>query len=71
MEFRPTALERAFALARSGEYAGVAEVRKQLKAEGYSDQQVNGPALMRQLRDLCAASRRSQPPDDVSGPPPD
>ncbi|HEY5409852.1 MAG TPA: hypothetical protein VIJ94_03900 [Caulobacteraceae bacterium] len=71
MDFRPTALERAFALARSGEYAGVAEVRKQLKAEGYSDQQVNGPALMRQLRDLCVASRRPEPADDGGDSPPD
>jgi hypothetical protein len=61
MDFTPTALERAFALAKSGEYAGVADLRKQLRTEGYSDQQINGPALLRQLRDLCAASRITQP----------
>ena len=53
---RPTALERAFDLARSGKYAGVSELRQQLKIEGYSPEQLSGPALLRQLRDLCIAS---------------
>jgi hypothetical protein len=53
---RPTALERAFDLAKSGTCADVGEVRKKLKAEGYSPEQLTGPALIRQLRDLCAAA---------------
>ena len=57
MTFRPTALERAFALAASGECAGVADVRKRLKAEGHSDSQIIGVSLSRQLRDLCNASK--------------
>ena len=57
MKSRPTTLERAFELARAGGCAGVAEIRAQLKLEGYNLSQFEGPALMRQLRDLCAASR--------------
>jgi hypothetical protein len=53
---RPTALERAFDLARTGKYASVTELRVQLKAEGYSGEQLTGPKLLRQLRDLCVAS---------------
>ena len=59
MPFQPTPLERAFELARSGEYAGVAEIRKQLKAEGLSALQLSGPSLGRQLRDLCQAARQT------------
>lgn len=58
MAFQPTVLERAFALARTGDYLGVHEIRARLKAEGYAVQQLEGPVLMRQLRTLCAASRK-------------
>ena len=58
MTSRPTALERAFALARTGEYPGVSELKTQLKAEGYATLQLEGPSLLRQLRTLCAASRK-------------
>ena len=51
-------LERAFALARTGDYSGVAEIRAQLKVEGYSLSQLEGRSLSRQLRDLCLASRK-------------
>jgi hypothetical protein len=57
VNLRPTTLERAFALARTGAYAGVAEIKAQLKAEGYTLSQLEGPALGRQLRDLCIAAR--------------
>jgi hypothetical protein len=56
MTERPTALERAFDLARSGKYAGVSALRQQLKIEGYSPEQLSGPTLLRQLRELCIAS---------------
>jgi hypothetical protein len=55
MTHRPSPLERAFELTRSGEYATVAELRKQLRAEGLSDNQIDGPTLNRQLRGLCIA----------------
>ena len=56
MDRRPTALERAFELARSGKCANVAQIRLQLKAEGYARDQLTGPALLRQIRDLCIAA---------------
>lgn len=57
MTFRLTALERAFELAKSGEYATVSEVTKQLKAEGFSISQITGPSLSKQLRELCTAAQ--------------
>ncbi len=64
MTFRPTPLERAFTLAQTGDYSGVAEIRDQLKTEGYGTQQLEGPTLMRQLRDICLASKKVE--DDVA-----
>lgn len=58
MNFLPTVLERAFSLARSGDYGSVLEVRDQLKAEGFPLVQLEGPSLMRQLRDICIASTK-------------
>jgi len=60
MRYRQTTLERAFELARTGDYPGTAEIRAQLKAEGYSLGQLEGPTLMRQLRDLCISSRKAK-----------
>jgi hypothetical protein len=60
MSQHPTALERAFALARAGDCPGTNEIRKQLKAEGYATHQLDGPALMRQLRQLCYASVKAK-----------
>ncbi len=59
MTLRPTALERAFALAKSGECAGPGEVKTMLKQEGFSAEQISGPSLMRQLRALCVAARQT------------
>jgi hypothetical protein len=61
MNSRPTALERAFDLARSGDCAGVEDVRKKLKSEGYSVEQLTGRTLIRQLRDLCQAAAPAEP----------
>ena len=36
------ALERAFELANSGSCESVADIKKALKTEGYSDQQITG-----------------------------
>jgi hypothetical protein len=54
-----TALERAFDLAQSGTCAGIQHIRQQLRAEGYSDAQIWGPSLTRQLRELCEAATRT------------
>jgi len=59
MTHRPTTLERAFALARSGEYPTISDIRKQLKVEGFSDapSQISGPSMLKQLRKLCDEAR--------------
>jgi hypothetical protein len=46
-------VERAFVLARSGEYANVGSIRDQLRREGYGGNHIEGPSLIRQLRRLC------------------
>jgi hypothetical protein len=55
-----TPLERAFDLARSGECDQVSDVRKRLRDEGYSDAQVDGPSLIRQLRHLLLAAKATR-----------
>ncbi|WP_425993719.1 hypothetical protein [Caulobacter sp. DWR1-3-2b1] len=59
MTNRPTTLERAFQLARSGEYSTISDIRRQLKIEGFSDapSQISGPSMLKQLRKLCEAAR--------------
>ena len=58
---RPTTLERAFELARTGDYAGIGEIRDALQAEGYSRSQMDGSkSLQQQLRKLCAEARRAK-----------
>jgi len=54
-----TSLERAFEMARSGRYASVAEIKKQLNSEGFSVAQVTGTVLLRQLRELIRAAQAS------------
>ena len=55
MNLRPSTLERAFALARSGECAGVVDIRARLKAERFDliEAHLQGPAINKQLRRLC------------------
>ena len=62
MTSRPTPLERAFELARSGECASVTELKRRLWEEGFSTSQVEGPLLLRQLRELCMAAEVSGAP---------
>ena len=59
MTHRPTTLERAFELARSGDYATVGAIKAQLKAERCHDVegQLFGRSVQTTLRTLCAASR--------------
>jgi len=56
-----TALERAFQLAKSGQVSRPSEIRKALDREGYSGNQIEGPALQRQLADLIKTARRAAP----------
>ena len=58
---QPTLLERAFILARSGEFSTVTELKKALRREGYKERDLIGPALMGQLKALCIASQKHAP----------
>jgi len=55
----PTTLERAFELARSGDFESLSDIRAQLKNEGYALAQLDGRSLQRQLRQLCIDARRT------------
>ena len=56
MSSQPTSLERAFELARSGQFSSLEAIRLQLNREGLNPRTVVGPVLRRQLRDLiCEA----------------
>lgn len=57
MDHNLTTLARAFQLAKSGTCESVSAIKKQLKAEGYRIDQVEGPALSKQLRLLIRAAR--------------
>lgn len=57
MDQTKTTLERAFELAKSGKVASVTHLRAQIKSEGYAQQQIDGRALGRQLRDMIARAR--------------
>jgi hypothetical protein len=58
MDTRPTSLERAFELAKSGQCATVEQIKKKLKAEGLSDSQLVGKTLIKQLRLLIEAGKK-------------
>jgi hypothetical protein len=59
MSGRPSTVERAFELARSGACANLKEIRSRLSREGYLDAnvQISGPALARQLGELIQTAR--------------
>ena len=65
MPDRPSLVERAFELARSGDYASITALRDQLRAEGYNQNLLEGPTLLKQLRELIRSSYR--PPPELSG----
>jgi hypothetical protein len=52
-------LERAFELAQSGQCASIDDIRRQLKAESFTqvDAHLAGATVRRQLLDLCKAAR--------------
>ena len=54
MSNHQTTVERAYELARSGQCAGVSDIKKKLQAEGFSDiaGQLFGPAINGDLRKL-------------------
>ena len=62
MSNRPSPLERALELARSGDCANLLDLKDQLRAEGHPTYQIQGPALLKQLRELIKSSYRPLEP---------
>lgn len=62
MPERPGVVERAFEIAKSGKAANIAELRKQLTAEGYSNnaQFLAGRSLSNQLTRMITEARMSK-----------
>jgi hypothetical protein len=65
MQHRPTTLERAYELARSGRCRTVSDIKQALSTEGYERIQdaLYGPTLGAALRKLCQA--HYVPPTDT------
>jgi len=59
---QPPLIERAFELARSGTFQSVSDIEAALTADGYASVQSHlaGPALRRDLRQLCLEARRAR-----------
>jgi hypothetical protein len=62
---QPSFLEHVFDLARSGRFGSVSELRKHLRREGYSDNQLFGRSLIAELGRLCRAAHQG-----LESPPP-
>jgi hypothetical protein len=62
MDPNKSAIERAFELARSGCFVTTDGIRNQLRREGYSPDQVLGPVLLKQLRELISAAKEARKP---------
>lgn len=56
---RPTTIERAFALAETGDYSSIPEIRVRLRSEGFESVEAHlaGPSISRQLREICNEAR--------------
>ncbi len=63
MPNRVGTIERAYQLARSGDYGTVRQLRTQLEREGYFDaaSQIMSPSLMRDLGRCCRAAQAARP----------
>lgn len=57
MEPYKSAIERAFELAQSGRFVSISAIRDRLRHEGYSNDRVSGPALVKHLRTLISEAR--------------
>ena len=68
MDYRVTTLERAFEMARSGHFASVADIKKQLKVEGFSVAQVTGRVLTKQLKDLIRTAQEQSSAEEPASP---
>jgi hypothetical protein len=54
-----SAVERAFELARTGDFRDLEQLKKQLGREGLQPEQVYGPVLRQQLRKVMAEATTS------------
>jgi hypothetical protein len=64
MDRAATVLERAFELAKSGNFTTVTDIKKRLKEEGCSVDQITGRSLTRQLDALIkGAPKKAQQRD--------
>jgi len=59
MDPNVSTLERAFALAASGRFHKVSDIRLQLHREGYNYEVVQGPVLAKQLGEAMEKARAS------------
>ena len=60
MDPRPTELERAFQLAKSGSCGSISDIRNRLRSEGYATAHITGKSLTRQLKALIAEARSAE-----------
>ena len=60
MDHSVTALERAFQVAKSGKCSSIADLKKQLRAEGYPIAQITGRTLARISTDVGALVQEAQ-----------
>ena len=60
MDPNVSTLERAFALAASGRFHKVSDIRLQLHREGYNYELVQGPALAKQLSEAMEQAHRRE-----------
>ena len=58
MDTNKTVLERAFDLARSGTCLNISDIIRHLKSEEYLIAQIEGPSLIRQLKQLIDRSKK-------------
>lgn len=57
MDQHKSALERAFELAKSGQFSTFSDLKRAVTREGYLQAQLEGPSLARQLSALIKANR--------------
>lgn len=69
MSFRPTTIERAYELARSGACRTVGDVKQRLKDEGFERVQdsLYGASITRDLRRLCQENWQDPDTDQAPG----
>lgn len=66
MDQNVTSIERAFQLAKSGACVSITDLKKLLKSEGYSADQIEGRVISKQLTTLIRNARVDSPVATVS-----